>query len=373
MALQRKPYLVIPKLIEQPTWGGDYILSAKAWKHITFLRGKKIGQSYELFSGSKLHLTATDTNNPGFIPEIGFADKPDILKEFFPQKEGVHYVSILAGGSMSLLNKFTQAAGNSFQLHIKPETTDPHWRAKPESWYYFEKGYLTLGLRSGCNVEQYKEVCLEINSHMEELSRKIKADELSLKAGEQDAATFIKEKNPWQFVNRFEVLPDTLIDLSMGGVHHSWEENKEKFPLGNVLYEVQIDTMDPVSTIRSFDQGKIKKDGSIRPLNIDDYFKHLDTDPSHNVFKYFEKKARGSSFLKTKYYSLDTITVSSPFNDTTTNSFSHLFVRTGAVRVQAAEGEVTVGEGHSCYIPKGSGDYTVTSHVPNSVILKTYT
>ena len=49
-----KIYLIIPKLIEQPTWGGDYILNFKNWQNQDVFKGLKIGQSYELYSETKL-------------------------------------------------------------------------------------------------------------------------------------------------------------------------------------------------------------------------------------------------------------------------------------------------------------------------------
>jgi len=63
-----RAYLIIPKLIEQPTWGGRYIMKEKGWqKHPDAQR--KIGQSYELYSGSYLSL-ATDTADAAFQPEL---------------------------------------------------------------------------------------------------------------------------------------------------------------------------------------------------------------------------------------------------------------------------------------------------------------
>lgn len=374
MVLKRKPYLVIPKLIEQPTWGGDYILTLKGWTEKGLVRGKKIGQSYELFGNSKLSLTVTDSSDPAFIPEIGFADKPDILGELFPYREGEEYVTLSSSVRvpMPLLIKINQAAGNSFQLHVKPGTNDPRWQAKPESWYYLEGGYLTLGLAPGCDIENYKKTCVAIHERMRRLSQKIKDGERSLQEAQREAAHFIREMDPWRFVNRYEVEAETLIDLSMGGVHHSWEENRQKYPLGNVVYEVQMDVMDPVSTIRSFDQGKFKSDGSIRPLDIDDYFTHLDTAPGHNVYSYFHRERRDKRLLQTDFYNLDSLTISSPFSETVKSPFIHLFVRQGTVRVTATEGEVRLGAGHSCFM-SGIDSYSLTPEGSDAVVLKTYT
>src|SRR5581483_1895457 len=78
----KRPYLVVPKLIEQPTWGGQYIAKAKGWQHLKDLDTLKIGQSYELFSGSNLSLLDS-TLDAEFFGEITNRDaaetptKPD--------------------------------------------------------------------------------------------------------------------------------------------------------------------------------------------------------------------------------------------------------------------------------------------------------
>ena len=65
----KRPYLVIPKLVEQPTWGGQYIADVKGWLRLQGLDQLKIGQSYELFSGSNLSLCDT-TLDSSFFGEI---------------------------------------------------------------------------------------------------------------------------------------------------------------------------------------------------------------------------------------------------------------------------------------------------------------
>ena len=65
----KRPYLVIPKLIEQPTWGGQYIVTTKGWLHHSNWAELKIGQSYELFSGSNLSLL-TSSEDPNFTGEL---------------------------------------------------------------------------------------------------------------------------------------------------------------------------------------------------------------------------------------------------------------------------------------------------------------
>lgn len=374
MPAGKKPYLVIPKLIEQPTWGGQYILQTKRWSTIPFLRDKKIGQSYELFGDSKLCFSITDSSDKRFGPEFGFADRPDTITDHFTLTKGTDYIDLKDLEKIPLLIKFTQAGGNSFQLHVKPGTQHPHWKPKPESWYYLEDGLVTIGVNKTKDINEYKKACELINDKMTELSKMIQGKELLLEEAKKQAARFVKQINPWQFVNVHEVKKFDLIDLSRGGIHHSWEENKDKFPLGNVLYEVQVDVMDPVSTLRSFDQGKLKEDGTIRKLTIDDYFTFLDTDPSHNDIENLYRKQEGSRLLTTPWYALDILNIDSPNVTQRADSFHHLYVREGAIIVEAKDGKVTVHQGHSCFVPSNTGVYTITNidDSNKSVVLKTY-
>jgi mannose-6-phosphate isomerase class I len=386
--LSKKPYLVIPKLIQQPTWGGTYILHLKNWLNNPILKNKKIGQSYELYGNSKLALSITDSRDKQFIPEIGFADKPDILTDLFQLQDHTDYLTLsevaseekeaFLGkhvyekyGKMPLLNKINHSAGNSFQVHIKSTQTHSRWQAKPESWYYFEDGYISCGVKPTTNIDEYKKVCNVINEKMKELSSKIISAELSLEEAKSEAKTFIKQQNPWQFVNLHEVKKHEIIDLSLGGIHHSWEEDKEKFPDGNRLYEVQVDVMDPLCTIRAFDQGKIKDDGSIRELHIDDYFQFLDTNPELNDIASLKKQRNGNNLVKTPFYSLDIVELNGTFQDTTKDSFVHLYIRDGEVDITTSDGKVHVEKGHSCFIPYDAHSYTITS-TTDSVMLKTY-
>src|SRR5260221_8991659 len=131
---QKRPYLVIPKLIEQPTWGGTYIVEAKQWANKKELTGKKIGQSYELYDKSNLSLALTSSDDT-FFGEI--ADPKQVKNQTSPA--GTITISDLIstdpeavlgkknvatyGPSMHLLLKFTQALGNSFQLHVADGVT----------------------------------------------------------------------------------------------------------------------------------------------------------------------------------------------------------------------------------------------------------
>lgn len=389
MADTTRPYLIIPKLIEQPTWGGDYIRTTKAWDSVAFLRDRKIGQSYELFGSSKIALKVTDSTDPDFLPELGFADKPDIVREHFPLTEGEDYLTLSALAKetavaffgravlekyacMPLLIKLNQASGNSFQLHLRPGETHPRWKPKAESWYYLQNGRLTFGIKKGCDINEYKRVCHAINDHLKSLSAKIQDGSMSLADARQDAKAFVEHANPWQFVNVHEARKNSIIDLSRGGIHHSWEENTEPGSPGNVIYEVQQDVMDPECTIRSFDQGKIKDNGTIREIHIDDYFAAIDTDPEHNDIAGATFTQKGNELLRTPIYNVDLLTVATQVTQETGPSFVHVFVEEGKVDVVTVGGTVTVGQGHSAFIPQASGTYEIRSIVGPARVIKTF-
>jgi mannose-6-phosphate isomerase class I len=351
MTIQKKPYLIVPYLIEQPTWGGEYICEKKEWLNKPSLRGKKIGQSYELYDRTLLAKTIMSSEDPLFGPEV--LDTISI-SEFVEDRPFP-------------LIKFTQAKGNSFQLHVKPLITDSRWKQKAESWYYFENGKITFGIKKGTDVNKYKETCISINNMMKKLSEMIIKKTISVEQAKKEAKAFISEKNPWQFVNVCEVKKGDIVDLSGGGLHHSWEEDIINYPMGNILYEVQQDVMDPVCTIRSFDQGKFKDDGTIREIHIDDYFKYVDLDEKRNTLT-VEKNKNGTLF-DTDYYSLSLLTILETKKMESSTSFHHLFVQTGKITVQDTIGNTTtVGEGHSCFIPKGV-TYEIKSQTNSEVLL----
>jgi len=350
MALQKKPYLIIPFLVEQPTWGGEYICGMKGWLQKENLIGKKIGQSYELYGKSLLAAEITSSNDSRFGPDI---------KNAFP-------ISIFAEERPFPLIKFTQAKGNSFQLHRKPEVNDAHWEPKAESWYFFEEGNITFGLKKGIEINKYKEICILINNEMNKLSRLIANKQISLGYAEQQAKKYIQEKNPWKFVNEYTVKKGCVVDLSGGGLHHSWEENASN-PLGNIVYEVQQDVMDPVSTLRSFDQGKFKADGTVRDLQIEDYFKFIDTDEKRNTLTIV--KNENDYIFDTTYYSLKSLSISENKEMESATSFHHIFVKEGEVRiVDQNTNEIFVGRGHSCFIPKGL-KYNISTKTQSIMLL----
>lgn len=347
----KKPYLIIPFLVEQPTWGGEYICEKKGWLHKEGLMGKKVGQSYELYDRSLLATTITSSSDPLFGPEV---------QDSIP-------ISHFAEERPFPLIKFTQAKGNSFQLHAKPESRGPYWQPKAESWYYFENGKITFGIKKGADIAEYKTTCFEIEKKMKELSHKVINNNLSLKEAKEEALIFIKEKNPWQFVNVHEVKKRDIVDLSGGGLHHSWEEDIEACPMGNVLYEVQQDVMDPVCTIRSFDQGKFKEDGSIREIHIGDYFKYIDLDEKRNTLTV--KENMDGVLFNTPYYSLSLFSFTKKSIMESSTSFHHLFVQEGEVVITDSLGNgLTVGQGHSCFVPQGI-TYEINPKIPSEILL----
>ncbi len=366
-----KPYLIIPYLLEQPTWGGEYILKLKKWDSKPELSGKKIGQSYELYGDSLLSPDITDSTDMSFSPSLSNTVKLSDLVNNNP-------LDILGRkifkkfGKMPLLIKLNQASGNSFQLHTQGGQTHKRWQPKPESWYFLEDGFISCGIQKNIDVAAYKQTCVNIEGKMRELSNQVKSSEKTIEQARQEAKEFITTQNPWQFVNRYDVKKHDLIDLSRGGVHHSWEENTGKYPLGNIVYEVQIDVMDEFCTIRSFDQGKIKDDGSIREIHIDDYFEFLDTDPERNDINNLKRQRTGNNLLQTPYYSLDIVEVINSHEETMNDSFHHLYVQEGDVKVVSESGSVRITTGHSCFIPANCKQYQIHSNTPESVVLKTY-
>ena len=370
MMTKKRPYLIAPKLIEQPTWGGEYILRIKDWvEKQDFLR-KKIGQSYELFSGSKLLLKVTDSQDEDFKGELGSPDESTIFNDTGYQKNQ-DYIELSEATALYKnipLIKINQSKGNSFQIHIKK--SDGRWVPKMESCYYLEDGVATFGIKKNADLSDYRNTCLIIDKKMNELSLKVKNKKISIEEARERASSLIKELNPWQYVN-VHVVKKYSIGPGVLGVQHSWEEDP-RFPQGLVNYEVQQDVMDPVSTIRSFDKGKIKDDGTIRKIHIEDYFKYLDRDPDHNDLEKMAPKRQGNRLLTTEYYCLDILEIENEIINSTNNSFSHLFVRDGKISVEADEGSIILSKGHSCFVPEIVSEYIIKPLEGGTVVLKTF-
>lgn len=371
----KRPYIILPKLIEQPTWGGNnYIIEMKNMGKNSFLKDKKIGQSYELFSKSKLLINITNSEKQNIVPELGTADSTNTTNNL-SFKKGKDYIVLSDVTKLHkkiMLIKITQALGNSFQLHIKPSVKDKRWRPKPESWYYLEDGLLTFGISKNTKIKDYKQACFSIERMTNLLSKQVKNKTISIETARLEIQSFIKKVNPWQYINLHQIKKGALIDLSSGGIQHSWEENRDMYPLGNVLYEIQKDVMDPISTIRAFDQGKIAEDGTIREIHINDYFKYLDTDPKHNNIATSTLRERNGHLLSTPYYCLNRLLVRKEFTDSTNNSFVHLFIVSGKASISSKDGSVIISKGYSCFIPEFVEKYIIKPLVKNVIILKAF-
>jgi hypothetical protein len=397
--LTSKIFLVVPKLIEQPTWGGRYILKFKNWSEKKLFKNIKIGQSYELFSGIKLRGDIDSSLDSSFTGELGYAMEPD--KVFYEgDKSKLIHVSQLInkdpegvlgkrvieehGSQIKILIKLTQAKGNSFQLHVKEKDSSKKWRSKPESFYYFEPGLLTLGVKRGIDWKEYKASCMKIQQGMESLSKLVRSKRMSLSQAKKKAKELIEKYNLWQFVNLVKSSKDDLVHIS-GGLHHSWEEDEKKYPLGNVLYEHDFDVMDPVSTVRCFDKGKIKPDGSLRKIDIDDYFKYIErTEKTNEPKNHFakpkvlldEKGTKVESLLRTKHYSLDKTSTTSEYSGEFTqlkDSFHHLFVKAGKAEIRYNGKRLELTRGHSCFIPASIEQYRIISKSKKETqVLKTF-
>lgn len=392
--LLNRPYLVIPKLIEQPTWGGTYILEAKGWQNKSDFLGKRIGQSYELYDKSNLSFlnSSEDENFLGETADpkiVEIQSKPansvslnQIINEDPIKVLGKDIVSRF-GTQMRLLLKFTQALGNSFQLHVPVSTSHDRWKPKPESWYYFEPGLITCGVKNHASWLEYELAIKGLDAQVQNLAKKVQNNDLDYDKAKGMIDSFIRKYDPWQYVNLVQVNKGSLLDLSACGIHHSWEENLQAIPLGNVLFEIQLNIMDDVSTIRNFDKGKMSKEGKLRPLNIEDYFAFADRSEIANNPKTHLRAPRTirqtesyhhERILETTYYLLDRVRLSSIGNEFTESidSFRHVFVRCGTVELNYGQQKLTVTNGHSAFIPAACCEYSLRANQTNSEILISY-
>jgi len=334
--LALKPYIVIPNIIEKPTWGGTYISKFKRLNK-TF----KIGQSFELFKNTNLSLKTTTENNPSL--EKSQDTSPEKVTKLYKEK-AINISQFINPDKLPLI-KFTQAKGNSYQIHVKKKSGK--WLPKPESWYYFEPGLLTLGVKPGINWQDFKKAC---------------------------------KTNPEKFVNHIQVKKNQVIDVSAGGIHHSWSENNKTHPHGNILYEVQKNEYDPVSTLRCFDYG------SNRKLNINDYFKYIDRSNKGNNPKTHMKKARTlkktsthtiKQIFNTSEYKMQQLHFANKLNNKYTqvnkDKFHHLFVKKGNLKLIWNNQTWTVTRGFSIFIPKGIKQYKLKTYKERwATVLKTY-
>lgn len=386
-----KPYIIIPNLIKQPTWGGTYIFEYKNTTNQGLL-DEKIGQSYELYESSNLSTKITTKVDPSL--ELSDPKNPENVKSFYKDDQVISIKNLIQvsptqvlgekytqklGDKVKTLIKLNQAKGNSYQIHVNKPTGK--WFPKPESWFFLENGLVSLGVKKGSDWDKYHQICSEIDQLAKQLGQKVVNKELSLDAARKELGAFIEKNNPEQFVNLLEIDKGQAIDLSKSGIHHSWEENDQICPRGNIVYEVQENVYDDVSTIRSFDKGKIKEDGSTRDLQIEDYFQHVDRSAAANTpqnhvvdVKTVSKTDQHSvqQIFSTPRYAMQKIDFTNQYADKTTDSFHHLFVRDGEVVLESEHGGLTITQGFSVFVPASTGEYRLKSPKSSATVLKTY-
>jgi len=391
-------FLIIPRLIEQATWGGEYILESKKWQNA--FPGKAnlcIGQSYELSGDINLNKYCHDTRDPKFGGELILANgkkhyqghQEDLLSlknliQKDPKKMlGAKYLRKHnpKHSGLNILIKYTQAYGNSYQLHLGQNQDSNKWQAKPESWYFLENGLITLGIRDLQKLAEYKKNCLEQDAQIQEIANLLQKKKITYNEANAQITILIKKYNLERYVNLVQTQRGNLIDLSQGGLHHSWEEDRN-LPLGNIVYEVQVDTRDEVSTIRAFDKGKIDAQGNLRKLDIEDYFKYLDSEQEINNPENHRLEAqliesfdniKIESLLRTENYNLDKLSLDkgARLKCDTKDNFAHLFVENGLIEVSCAENSVIVSKAHSCFIPASTSQYDIIAR-EKSVVLRTF-
>lgn len=388
--MQLEPWYIVPLLVGQPTWGGEYIVGFKGISEPSLLH-KKIGQSFELSvetivstqPAEDLPFLAAEATSLDSTNYFGTPTETTSLQKLIDQDPaGVLGSQVVAktGPKLNLLIKFTQAQNNSYQLHIPVGQTLGNWIPKPESWYYFERGKATMGLAPGANVHEYQQRCEAIYAYSQEVSDRIKKGTFTIEEGRARVLEFIAQDHPQRFVNTIFVETDQILDLSEGGIHHSWETDPS-LPNGNIVFEVQLDAKDDLATIRSFDQGNIKDDGSVRPLAIADYFTVLNTDPEFNQPARFQRTSQTvtdqgvevTTLFDNEYYLTKKLVVSGGYRGTETETkdkYHHLFVKEGTISVQTQEKKYSLKKGWSLFIPAGVPHYSIESQ-GTAEVLKT--
>jgi mannose-6-phosphate isomerase class I len=203
------------------------------------------------------------------------------------------------------------------------------------------------------------------------LGEEMKQGHLSAEEGRAKGLSIAKAHDPWRFVNVIESEKDDIVDLSACALHHSWEEDEDRIPQGNIVYELQADVDDSVSSIRGFDKGKISGDGSLRPVHIDDYFRLIDRDPDFNKPERHMRQAltvrdddsvRVKRAIDSEWYSLEIACLSGRSSfEHDASSYRHVFVRRGTIAIETAENQIKVGSGHSAFIPASANSYSMES------------
>lgn len=362
------PWQVKDELIEQPSWGGRYIIDLKGLTDDPQWTGKKVGQSYELAAAS----TLLDPNGGAEVTLKALIGRDP--SGFLGQKALEKF-----GPELSLLIKLTQAKGNSFQVHLPEGKTLGHWVPKPEAWFYLAPGLYTFGLKAGTDFEAYSRVLHTIDDEMGRLSREVQSGRFTVAEARAQAQERIQSLDPFAYVNLVEAQADDVIDLTAGGIHHSWEDDSVRFPDGNLVYEVQVDVPDDQCSMRGFDKGKILDDGSLRPTHVADYLATIIQDPAHNQLSQHIRKpeviaetggAKTESLFRTAHFHTDrlSVTAGQSLPQSLADGFHHLFVHAGTASV----GGLTLAQGRSYVLPASLGEYIVAAGDTDAVLLKTY-
>lgn len=384
-----QPYFIIPILIKQPTWGGQYIAQFKGIGDASVLE-ENIGQSYELSALSRVS-TEPATQNTYSVTDASLMNRRDVggLTETLDLQSliasnplgmlGKVESETLADLNNLLLIKFTQAKNNSYQVHVQPGHEFSGWQAKPESWYYLEEGRATLGVKTPADLPAYRRVCLEIHEFALQTSFAIKSGVITIQEGRAKLAEFIAQHPVTTYVNQVTIPKDGVVNLDQGGIHHSWEYDRQQ-PLGNILYEVQTDVKDERSTIRSFDQGSIKDTGDLRPLHIEDYFKAINSSSECNQSDLLIRQPQphqhwavsASTLFDTHYYTLTKYAfLSHAVLPLTTPVYHHLFVVSGPINIKYQDQVITANKGSSLFIPAGCEKYVLEGEATASVLIST--
>ena len=366
--ITRAPWQVQDKLIEQPSWGGRYIVDLKGLSNDPQWKDKKVGQSYEMAKAANL------------IDPDGGAVRPlaDLLRE---DPNGVLGQKVLDkhGPDLSLLIKLTQAKGNSFQVHLPVGRTLGHWVPKPEAWFYLAPGLYTFGLKVGADFAAYARVLHTLDDEMQRLSGEALAGRLTVDEARSQGAAHIQDLDPFAYVNLVEAQTDDVIDLTPGSIHHSWEQDDARFPDGNLVYEVQQDVPDDLCSMRGFDKGKFLDDGHVRPTHVADYLATLGRDAAHNdVSQHLSRPqviaqdahGKTEALFRTPYFHTDRLTVAAgaTLPQSLADGFHHLFLHGGT----AAVGGHPLAQGRSYLLPAAMGAYALDAGGKDAVILKTY-
>ncbi len=361
------PWQVEDELIEQPSWGGRYIIDLKGLGDDPHWQGKKVGQSYELAKASQLIDPQTGQATP--LASLIAQDAPGLLGERIIAKHGTE---------LNLLIKLTQAKGNSFQVHLPEGQKLGRWEPKPEAWFYLAPGLYTFGLKPGTSPEAYARVLRAIDDEMGRLSQEVKSGRRTVDDARRQAHQRIQTLDPYAYVNMVEAQTDDLIDLTAGGIHHSWEQDDARFPDGNLVYEVQVDVPDDRCSMRGFDKGKFLDDGSLRPTHVADYLATINPDAAHNDVSQNTRKPqvtgqgagyKAEALFRTPYFNLDRLTIEpgGSLAQSTTDGFHHLFMHGGTAQI----GDVTLAQGRSYVVPAALSDYELKAGDTQAVVLQT--